>query len=109
MMQLAEICYVKQKAAWAFLFETRFKEAGPLFFDGQTDPRLLLRLFPDVVGAMMQQTAGSESTNPDSARSVGPVQTVKIYRGLQAMLGERVLHQTSIEGISASSLSAQGG
>lgn len=104
-MQLAEVCYVKQKAAWAYLFETRFREAGPLFFDGQTDPRLLLRLFPDIVGGMMQQaTAGPDSTSRGSAGSAGPGQSVDIYRGLQAMLGEHTLQQTSIDGISASYL-----
>ena len=85
--QISEFCYVKQKAAWTCLFETRFLEASLLFYEGRTDPRLLIRLFPDLYGKMF---------------STFTEQEIHIFKGLQTLLGETELDQISIEGISQS-------
>lgn len=83
--QLAEFCYIQQKSAWSYMFETRFKEAGALFTAGRTDPRLLLRLFPDIIGDLAADLQDEE---------------VEIFKGLQPMLGVKVLHAQTIESIS---------
>lgn len=67
------------------LCETRFEEAGALFTAGRTDPRILLKLFPDVTGSMM------ESLQEDD---------IVIYKGLQTILGEKVFQMGNIDSIS---------
>ena len=83
--QLAEFCYIKEKAAWLYLLETRFREAGVLFLESRTDPRLLIRLFPDISGKMLENAMEDR---------------IDVYKGLQHVLGETTLHSMSIDGIS---------
>ncbi|KAG0147449.1 hypothetical protein CROQUDRAFT_670582 [Cronartium quercuum f. sp. fusiforme G11] len=41
-----QVRYIYQKIALRYVLETRFEEAGELWFKGQGDPRALIRLFP---------------------------------------------------------------
>lgn len=84
-MQLDEFCYIKQKAAWKLIAETRFAEAGKILFQGRADPRLVIRLFPDTAGKMLQQLQ---------------VNVVPLFRGLDVPLIGDVLKMHTIDDIS---------
>lgn len=43
-----------QRAAFKYLFELKFEEAGKLFHRGQIDPRILVKMFPDLQGSLIQ-------------------------------------------------------
>ncbi len=44
---------IHQRIAFQLLFATRFDDAGKHFLLGDADPRLLIRLFPDLRGSMI--------------------------------------------------------
>ncbi len=46
-LQFHEIAYINQKAGFVMLRETRFEEAFTYLEKANTDPRLIIRLFPD--------------------------------------------------------------
>lgn len=51
--QLRELNLIHQRIAFQFLFSTRFEDAGKHFLAGDADPRLLVRLFPDLRGSLI--------------------------------------------------------
>lgn len=84
-MQLDEFCYIKQKAAWKLFTETRFKEAGVLFFEGRTDPRLLISLFPDIRGRMYERLSQNST---------------QIFKGLDSLIDGDALKSQTVDDIS---------
>jgi len=69
--QMTQVHYIYQKISLHYLFETRFDEAGNLWFQGRGDPRILLRLFPRLVAHNLCQT-----------------DTLRIFSGLEEMARE---------------------
>jgi hypothetical protein len=55
-----ELLYVYNRAAFRHLIDTHFEEAGKLFFRGQADPRLLIRLFPELRGDLISRDEEAE-------------------------------------------------
>ncbi|KAG8917630.1 hypothetical protein FRC01_002324, partial [Tulasnella sp. 417] len=56
--EVREILLIHQRIAFRYLFATGFDDAGKHFLLGKTDPRLLVRLFPELRGNMI--TASEE-------------------------------------------------
>ncbi|KAG8888270.1 hypothetical protein FRB99_004130, partial [Tulasnella sp. 403] len=50
---IRELHFIQQKIGFQLLFHTRFQEAGEHFLQGEADPRLLIRLFPELRGKML--------------------------------------------------------
>ncbi|KAK9898088.1 hypothetical protein P389DRAFT_170226 [Cystobasidium minutum MCA 4210] len=82
--KLDEFCYIKQKAAWKLFSETRFKEAGPLFFEGRTDPRILIHLYPEIKGRMFQNLS---------------VDFTPIFKGLSSLFDGDTLRKDNVNDI----------
>ncbi|KAG8944702.1 hypothetical protein FRC04_001601 [Tulasnella sp. 424] len=51
--EIREILLIHQRIAYRHLFATGFEDAGKHFLLGKTDPRLLVRLFPELRGNMI--------------------------------------------------------
>lgn len=64
-----QLPYIYSKIALHYLSETKFEAVGQLWFRGQGDPRILIRLFPTLRAAVV--AAGDE---------------VEVYKGLQPYL-----------------------
>lgn len=52
-----EIRYVYQRIGFQCLSETLFEDAGRHLLEGETDPRLLVRFFPDLRGKLLDATS----------------------------------------------------
>lgn len=72
--------------------ETRFKEAGQLFFEGRTDPRILIQLFPEIKGKMYR------SLSVDFAR---------VFKGLGFLFDGDALRRDTVADISKLALLTQ--
>ncbi|KIP07261.1 hypothetical protein PHLGIDRAFT_118311, partial [Phlebiopsis gigantea 11061_1 CR5-6] len=53
--QADELRYVYQRLGFQCLAETRFDDAGRHFFAGHLDPRVLIRLYPSLCGALFDE------------------------------------------------------
>ncbi|KAG8960758.1 hypothetical protein FRC00_014207 [Tulasnella sp. 408] len=51
--EVREVLLIHQRIAFRYLFATGFDDAGKHFLLGKTDPRLLVRLFPELRGNMI--------------------------------------------------------
>ncbi|TDL25106.1 hypothetical protein BD410DRAFT_819897 [Rickenella mellea] len=76
--QAEELRYVHQRAGMQLLSETRFEDAGRALLAGDADPRILIRLFPDLRGSLF---------NPED--------TLDVFAGV----AEHLPPQTSIDEI----------
>ena len=52
-MKTIELDYIYLRLALKCLSETLFDDAGEHFFRSHADPRLLIRLFPDLCGSLI--------------------------------------------------------
>ncbi|KZT59571.1 hypothetical protein CALCODRAFT_493514 [Calocera cornea HHB12733] len=48
-----EMQYIRQKVALGWMAETKFQRAGEELYQGRLDPRLLIRLWPDLRGGLV--------------------------------------------------------
>lgn len=67
--QITQLNYIYQKIALHYFFETRFEEAGNLWFKGRGDPRIFLQLFPRLV-----------------ANKLFKADSISIFSGLEEMI-----------------------
>ncbi|WAQ88559.1 hypothetical protein PtA15_9A686 [Puccinia triticina] len=67
--QVTQLHYIYQKISLHYLVECRFEEAGNLWFQGNGDPRIFIRLFPLLV-----------------ANNLCKTDTLKIFSGLEEMV-----------------------
>lgn len=68
---MIQIYYIYQKIALHYLLETKFQEAGELWFKGKGDPRVLIKLFPYL-----------------RANVVAKDDEIDVYHGLETLIKE---------------------
>ncbi|KAH9818866.1 hypothetical protein DFH28DRAFT_1123213 [Melampsora americana] len=76
-----QIYYIYQKIALLYLVETKFQEAGELWFKGKGDPRVLIKLFPYL-----------------RANVVAQDDELDVYHGLETLIKEIKSANTIITG-----------
>ncbi|KAH8919023.1 hypothetical protein BT69DRAFT_1285168, partial [Atractiella rhizophila] len=52
--EATEKSFLYQRALWFYLLQTEFVKASKLLMKSKVDPRLIIRLFPDMVGGLLQ-------------------------------------------------------
>ncbi|KDQ09152.1 hypothetical protein BOTBODRAFT_179324 [Botryobasidium botryosum FD-172 SS1] len=76
--QMSEIRYVHERLGYYYLSQTLFEDAGNHFFKSETDPRLLIRLFPDLCDSLISKGDHAEVFKgvEEQARSVGTINEI---------------------------------
>ncbi|KAG9013429.1 hypothetical protein FRB90_006050 [Tulasnella sp. 427] len=89
--EIREVLLIHQRIAFRYLFATSFEDAGKHFLLGKTDPRLLVRLFPELRGDVI-------TSSEELAVFAGVVDQARAFDSIDSIIRNYHPHiQPSIE------------